>query len=55
MNLYEKIGRLIKHNKIFDLSSNSNNNSKSIDDTSLGLEIDSIESILSDILSPSKF
>ena len=56
MNLYEKIGRLIKHNKIFDLSSNSNNNSnsKSIDDTSLGLEIDSIESILSDILSPSK-
>ena len=57
MNLYEKIGRLIKHNKIFDLSSNSNNNSnsKSIEDTSLGLEIDSIESILSDILSPSKF
>ena len=27
MNLYEKIGRLIKHNKIFDLSDNSNNDS----------------------------
>ena len=54
MNLYEKIGRLIKHNKIFDLSSNSNINSKSIEDSALGLELDSIESILSDILSPSK-
>ena len=54
MNLYEKIGRLIKHNRIFDLSNNSNINTKSIEDTPLGLELDSIESILSDILSPSK-
>ena len=54
MNLYEKIGRLIKHNKIFDLSNNSNISSKSIEESSLGLELDSIESILSDILSPSK-
>ena len=54
MNLYEKIGRLIKHNKIFDLSNNSNISSKSIEESSLGLELDSIESILSDILSSSK-
>ena len=51
---FEKIGRLIKHNKIFDLSNNSNINSKSIEDSPLGIELDSIESILSDILSPSK-
>ena len=46
MNLYEKIGRLIKHNRIFDPSSNSNINQKSIEDTPLGIEIESIESIL---------
>ena len=54
MNLYEKIGRLIKHNRIFDPSSNSNINPKSIEDTPLGIEIESIESILSEILSPYK-
>ena len=54
MNLYEKIGRLIKHNKIFDLSNNSSSTSKSIEESHIGIELDSIESILSDILSPSK-
>ena len=29
MNIYEKIGRLIKQNKIFNLSENCNSNSKS--------------------------
>ena len=54
MNLYEKIGRLIKQNKIFNLSENCNTNSKSIDDSTLAQELDNIESFLSDILSPSK-
>ena len=54
MNLYEKIGRLIKQNKIFDLSSNSNNNSKTSNENQLKLEIETIESILSDILAPLK-
>ena len=51
MNLYEKIGRLIKHNKIFDLSNKSDNNKTESSNTrSLGLELENIESILSDIL-----
>ena len=54
MNLYEKIGRLIKQNKIFDLSSNSNNDSKTSNENQLKLEIETIESILSDILAPLK-
>ena len=54
MNLYEKIGRLIKQNKIFNLSSNNEINTKTDDDSSLGLELDNIESFLSDILSPTK-
>ena len=55
MNLYEKIGRLIKHNKIFNLSGNNNEtNSKSDEESSVGLDIDNFESFLSDILSPSK-
>ena len=54
MNLYEKIGRLIKQNKIFNLSENCNTNSKLIDDSTLAQELDNIESFLSDILSPSK-
>ena len=54
MNIYEKIGRLIKQNKIFNLSENCNTNSKSIDDSTLAQELDNIESFLSDILSPSK-
>ena len=53
MNLYEKIGRLIKHNKISDLSDNSHNDSKQ-NETSLGLELEHFESILSEILSPLK-
>ena len=53
MNLYEKIGRLIKHNKIFDISNNSNNNSNQ-NQTSVGLELEHFESILSEILSPLK-
>ena len=53
MNLYEKIGRLIKHNKISDLSENSHNDSKQ-NETSLGLELEHFESILSEILSPLK-
>ena len=55
MNLYEKIGRLIKHNRIFDLSNDSNINSSSKYENQIGLEIDTIESILSDILSSNKF
>ena len=51
MNLYEKIGRLIKHNKIFDLSDNSNNDSKQ-NETILGLDLKHFETILSEILSP---
>ena len=51
MNLYEKIGRLIKHNKIFDLSDNSNNDSKQ-NETILGLDLEHFETILSEILSP---
>ena len=54
MSILQKIGRLIKHNQIYDLSNNPNPNSKSIEDIPLGLELDSIESILSEILSPSK-
>ena len=54
MNLYEKIGRLIKHNKIFNLSNNNEINTKTDDDSSLGIELDNIESFLSDILSPTK-
>ena len=55
MNLYEKIGRLIKHNKIFNLSGNNNEtNSKSDEESSIGLDIDNFESFLSDILSPTK-
>ena len=55
MNLYEKIGRLIKHNKIFDLSGNNNEpNSKSDEESSIGLDLDNFESFLSDILSPTK-
>ena len=55
MNLYEKIGRLIKHNKIFNLSGNNNeSNSKSDEESSLGLDLDNFESFLSDILSPTK-
>ena len=54
MNLYEKIGRLIKHNKIFNLSNNNEINTKTDDDYSLGIELDNIESFLSDILSPTK-
>ena len=53
MNLYEKIGRLIKHNKIFDLSDNSNNDSKQ-NETILGLDLEHFETILSEILSPIK-
>ena len=53
MNLYEKIGRLIKQNKLVDLSCSSNNNTKNIDPP-LALELESIESILSEILSPFK-
>ena len=53
MNLYEKIGRLIKHNKIFDISNNSNNNPNQ-NETSIGLELEQFESILSEILSPLK-
>ena len=53
MNLYEKIGRLIKHNKIFDISNNSNNNSNQ-NQTSVGLELEHFESILTEILSPLK-
>ena len=55
MNLYEKIGRLIKHNKIFNLSGNNNEpNSKSDEESSIGLDLDNFESFLSDILSPTK-
>ena len=55
MNLYEKIGRLIKHNKIFNLSGNNNEpNSKSDEESSIGLDLDNFESFLSDILSPAK-
>lgn len=55
MNLYEKIGRLIKHNKIFNLSGNNNeSNSKSDEESSIGLDLDNFESFLSDILSPTK-
>ena len=55
MNLYEKIGRLIKHNKIFNLSGNNNKpNSKSDEESSIGLDLDNFESFLSDILSPTK-
>ena len=54
MNLYEKIGRLIKHNKIFNLSSNDEINTKTDDDSSLGIDLDNIESFLSDIFSPTK-
>ena len=55
MNLYEKIGRLIKQKKIFNLSGNNNeNNSKSDEESSIGLDIDNFESFLSDILSPTK-
>ena len=55
MNLYEKIGRLIKHNKIFNLSGNNNEpNSKSNEESSIGLDLDNFESFLSDILSPTK-
>ena len=53
MNLYEKIGRLIKHNKIFDISNNLNNNPNQ-NETSIGLELEQFESILSEILSPLK-
>ena len=53
MNLYEKIGRLIKHNKIFDISNNSNNNLNQ-NQTSVGLELEHFESILTEILSPLK-
>ena len=53
MNLYEKIGRLIKHNKIFDISNNSNNNQNQ-NEASIGLELEHFESILSEILSPLK-
>ena len=53
MNLYEKIGRLIKHNKIFDISNNSNNNTNH-NETSIGLELEQFESILTEILSPLK-
>ena len=53
MNLYEKIGRLIKHNKIFDISNNSNNNQNE-NEASIGLELEHFESILSEILSPLK-
>ena len=53
MNLYEKIGRLIKHNKIFDIYNNSNNNQNQ-NETSIGLELEHFESILSEILSPLK-
>ena len=53
MNLYEKIGRLIKHNKIFDLSNNYSNTSNQ-SETTLGLELEHFESILSEILSPLK-
>ena len=53
MNLYEKIGRLIKHNKIFDLSDNSSNNSNQ-KERALGLELEHFESILTEILSPLK-
>ena len=55
MNLYEKIGRLIKHNKIFNLSENNNEpNSKLDEESSIGLDLDNFESFLSDILSPTK-
>ena len=55
MNLYEKIGRLIKHNKIFNLSGNDNeSNSKSDEESSIGLDLDNFESFLSEILSPTK-
>ena len=51
MNLYEKIGRLIKHNKIFDLNNKSDNNkTEPSKGRSIGLELENIESILSDIL-----
>ena len=55
MNLYEKIGRLIKHKKISNLSGNNNeSNSKSDEESLLGLDLDNFESFLSDILSPTK-
>ena len=55
MNLYEKIGRLIKQHKLFDLSNDSELNSSSKSENPLGLEFETIESILSDILSSNKF
>ena len=55
MNLYEKIGRLIKHNKIFDLGNDSNLTDSSKNDGALASEIEEIESILYDIISSNKF
>ena len=55
MNLYEKIGRLIKQHKLFDLSNDSELNSPSKSEIPLGLEFETIESILSDILSSNKY
>ena len=51
MNLYEKIGRLIKQKKIFDLSNSSNNNSNN-NEKEIGFELENFESLLSEILSP---